>query len=218
MMDRLSFVQRVAWWGLVSSAAAPVLLIGGWTLAAARQPASFSSVRDTISALAAHGANDRQIMTAALVGLGASHVITSVSLRGVAGAPGRAVLMIGGLATVAVAAFPLPVTGGSGAHTLAAATAFGCLAVWPFLSSTTPPTSRAVSAVPWGVRRRTAVAAGAGLSALVAAFYLSLLGGNAVGISERVAAGAQALWPLAVVLSARRLGSKTSRLGSKTGR
>jgi hypothetical protein len=49
-------VRIVPWWGVVSAAAAPVLLVGGWTLAAGLQPGSFDPVADTISALAAVGA------------------------------------------------------------------------------------------------------------------------------------------------------------------
>ena len=49
--------------GCVSSAAAPVLLIGGWTVAAGRQRGGFDPVVETISALAAHGADDRWLMT-----------------------------------------------------------------------------------------------------------------------------------------------------------
>ena len=45
-------VRDVPWWGLVSSAAAPVLLVGGWTLAAGLQPGSFDAVAGTISSLA----------------------------------------------------------------------------------------------------------------------------------------------------------------------
>jgi hypothetical protein len=46
-------MPRVPWCGLVSSVAAPVLLIGGWTMAAAVQPAPFDAVVHTISELAA---------------------------------------------------------------------------------------------------------------------------------------------------------------------
>ena len=63
-------VRGGAWWGLVSSAAAPVLLAGGWTVAAGLQPRSFNAVADTISSLAAEGATDRWVMTAALAGVG----------------------------------------------------------------------------------------------------------------------------------------------------
>jgi hypothetical protein len=49
-------VRAVPWWGVVSSAAAPVLMAGGWTLAARlQQPHSYSQIADTVSALAAPG-------------------------------------------------------------------------------------------------------------------------------------------------------------------
>ena len=48
----------VRWWGRISAAAAPVLLIGGWTVAAGLQP-HFDPVSDTVSALAAVGTPDR---------------------------------------------------------------------------------------------------------------------------------------------------------------
>jgi hypothetical protein len=46
-------VRNVPWWGLVSSAAAPVLMVGGWTEAARLQPEPVDPVADTISTLAA---------------------------------------------------------------------------------------------------------------------------------------------------------------------
>ena len=46
-------VRGVPWWGVVSSAAAPVLLFAGWTVAAALQPGSFDAAAGTVSALAA---------------------------------------------------------------------------------------------------------------------------------------------------------------------
>ena len=46
-------MPRVPWWGLVSSVTAPVLLIGGWTVAAGVQPVPFDAVVRTISELAA---------------------------------------------------------------------------------------------------------------------------------------------------------------------
>jgi hypothetical protein len=52
-------VHNVPWWGLVSSAAAPALQVGGWTGAARLQPQPVDPVTDTVSALAAVGAADR---------------------------------------------------------------------------------------------------------------------------------------------------------------
>lgn len=188
-------VRSVPWWTVLSAAAAPVLLIGGWTLAAARQPGGFDSTTETISALAAYGAADRWIMTTGLAGLGACHVITALGLRPAA-LPGRLVLAAGGLATVLVAAFPLPDEGSSTAHVLAAAVAFPALSVWPALAW-----RRGSRWLPAGV----SVGAAAVLLGLLGWFAVELYGaGRQLGLSERVLAGAQALWPLAAVLLARR--------------
>ncbi len=184
-------MQRVPLWGLVSAVTAPIALIGGWTVAAARQHGGFDSVTGTISALAAHGATDRWLMTSALVVLGGCHLTTAAALRP-AGRSGRAILAFGGLATLGVAAFPLPEVGSSTAHKLAAGLAFGALAVWPLGAAQHPP-------APWALRRRTGVVAAGGLLALVGWFVLSQQSDSAVGLAERAAAGAQALWPLAVV-------------------
>ncbi|MBB5825648.1 DUF998 domain-containing protein [Micromonospora carbonacea] len=128
-------------WALLSAGAAPVFLVGGWLLGAARQPGGFDQVSGTISALAAVGATDRWIMTLGLVGLGLCHCVTAAGLRPLA-AGGRALLALGGVATLAVAAFPLPADGGSTPHALAAAVAFGTLALWPALAPAGPPPSR----------------------------------------------------------------------------
>jgi hypothetical membrane protein len=147
---------------------------------------------DTISSLAALGAADRWLMTAALCGTGISHLITGYGLSAAA-RPGRALLMIGGLATVLVALFPLPHSGSSAAHTVSAALALGALAAWPLVGGrrgVLPP----------------AVCTGAGivLLALVGWFVLALASGGRVGLAERVAAGAQSTWPLIAVLIVRR--------------
>lgn len=191
-------MERTAWWGVLSSAAAPVLLIGGWTVAATRQPAGFDSVAQTISSLAARGAQDRWLMTAALAGLGVCHLVSACSLRPAA-VPGRVVLGVGGAATVLVAALPLPADdSGATAHTVAAAVALTSLAAWPALAGRPRPVAGVL---------RPAVGAGA------AALLLGSLGwllvelstqGDRVGLAERVAAGAQALWPLVVVATTRR--------------
>lgn len=195
-------VAPVPWWGLVSSLAAPVLLMGGWTVAAAAQPIPFDSVVQTISDLAARDTPHRWLMTSALVGVGLSHLGTAFALR-TAAASGRLVLGFGGLATLLVAAFPLPVDGGSSsAHTAAAAAAFLCLAVWPaFAWRRSPKPERSGGPL---LRPKVSAAASGILLLILALFFAEqLVGGQRVGLAERVAAGAQALWPLAVVVSMR---------------
>jgi hypothetical membrane protein len=194
---------RVPGWALASSAAAPVLLIGGWTWAASRQVGGFDPVTETISALAARGADDRWLMTAALAGLGVCHVVTALGLRS-ARLPGRVVLAGGGVATGLVAAFPLPLTHGSVAHTAAATVSFLALASWPALSY------RRSTGTPWALRRLPAVGATSVLLGLDLWFAFAL-GGERSGLAERFAAGSQALWPLAVVVCSRRSRRQSAR-------
>lgn len=168
-------------YAVVSAAAAPVALIGGWTWAAEQQPSGYSATRDTISALAAHGAHDRWIMTLALFLLGLCHVITASGLTEARGV-GRAVLASGGVATIAVAALPQPAAG----HVPAATIGFVTLALWPLLSRVPSiPLARAATAV---------------LVALLGWLAFETASGQLLGLSERAVAGAEALWPLAVVL------------------
>ena len=98
-------MRTVPGWALASAIAAPVGMIGGWTLAATRQP-TFDPTQETISALAATTATDAWIMTAGLAITGLAHLVTAAGLRPVPRA-GRALLALGGAATLAVAALPV---------------------------------------------------------------------------------------------------------------
>ena len=169
-------MRKITW---ASATAAPVALIGGWTLAATRQPEAYDATRDTISALAAHGADDRWLMTAALAVVGGCHVVTAYGFEEAAPL-GRVLLGLGGVATGLVAVFAEP----SEAHFPVATASFVLLAVWPAASGVPTP-------------RGGWVAAGA-MSALLAWFGTEL-GGERVGFVERVAAAAESLWPLAAV-------------------
>jgi hypothetical membrane protein len=167
---------------VVSAALAPVALIGGWSLARLRQPPGYDPARDSISALAAHGAADRWIMTAGLAVLGACHVVTASGLREAA-VPGRALLALGGVATLVVAVLAQPAAG----HIPAAATAFVALALWP-----------AAALVP---RRRTGYLASATLLGLLGWLVVELHRSDLLGLTERVLAAAEAGWPLVVALT-----------------
>lgn len=181
-------MSRVASWGAVSAALAPVFMIGGWELAAALQPGGFDSVRETISALAARDAPQRWVMTTGLAGLGVCHMVTAAALRP-ASPSGRVVLAVGGLATLVVSTAPLPTGGGSsGVHTAAATVGFVALSLWVLVAFPRWRNGWVVTAV---------------LVAMLLWFGAEL-GGPRFGLSERVLAGAQALVPLAVVLTGRR--------------
>jgi uncharacterized protein DUF998 len=204
-------MRTVPGWGVVTSAAAPVLLIGGWTLAARLQPGRFDQVSGTISALAADDAAHRWVMTTALVGVGAAHVGTALALRPAAPIA-RLLLATGGVATVLVAANPLPAGGGPAPeHALAAGVAFVALATWPVLSwrhRPTAPDPRPVSPF----RPAVALAAAGVLIGVLGWFFVELTQDtDRVGLSERAAAGTQALWPLAAVLLARRSGRRAGQ-------
>jgi hypothetical membrane protein len=196
-------------WSLFTSAAAPALLIGGWTVAARLQPKGFDPVKDTISALAADDAHQRWLMTAALAGVGVAHAGTALALRPAA-APGRVLLGVGGVATGLVAAFPLPEGDGSSRpHAIAAGTAFVSLGLWPALSwRRNPAAGQAPRPAPF--RPAVAISAAGVLLGALGWFFCELGkdDGDRVGFTERVAAGSQALWPLVAVLLTRRSGRR----------
>ncbi len=180
-------------WALASAIAAPVAMIGGWTLAATRQP-SFDPAQETISALAASTATDPWIMTTGLAITGVAHMVTAAGLRPV---PGRARVLhaLGGAATLAVAL--LPVDAAPQAHGIAAGIGFGALALWPALAG-----RRGATGV---LRPALTVGASAALVGLLGWFVVELQGGgDLTGLSERAVAGAQAVWPLVVVVALRR--------------
>jgi hypothetical membrane protein len=189
-------VRGMPWWGVVSSAAAPVLLACGWTVAAALQPGSFDAVSRTISALAAEGAADRWVMTLAILGVGACYVLTGLALRPAAPV-GRLILIVGGISGMLVAANPEPARGGSLAHGFWATSFFIALTVWPAASW------RRGSAVPYGLRPAVSASAAGVMLCLLVWFEAELItrAGQA-GLAERILAETQALWPLAVILTA----------------
>ena len=182
-------------WALFSAAAAPVTLVGGWALAGHLQRPGYSLLHQSISSLAARGAHDRWVMTAALILLGLCHLTTAAGLR--AARPlGRATLATGGLATLAVAAFPQPHSGTAPTHVAATTIGFLTLAVWPVLAAR-------------GVDDRlltVSVSATASAALLGLLTWLTVaLNTGYLGLAERCLTGAQALWPLAVALNARHI-------------
>jgi len=185
-----------------------VLIVGGWTVAAGLQTHHFDPVSGSISALAAVGATDRWVMTLALLSTGVCHVITGLALRPAAPA-GRLILMIGGVAVMMVAANPQHAGGvGTLPHTFWATLGFIALAAWPVASWKRGPS------VPYGLRPAVAAGAAAVQACLLAWFYAEVTtSGGQLGLAERVLAAAQAIWPLAVVLTCRRSPSARSGPG-----
>jgi hypothetical protein len=169
-------------WGVVTAAAAPILLVAGWTIAARLQRGGFDPVTETISHLAGGDASHRWVMTTAILGTG-------------------------GLCTILVGLSPLPPAGqASTVHTVVAAGSFAALATWPLVSW------RRGESVPWGPRRGVAVSAGCGLVAVTAWFFRDVVAEAAtVRLSEREDAVLLNLWPVAVAVSAWRQSARSPR-------
>jgi hypothetical membrane protein len=195
-------VRDVPWWGLASAAAAPVLMVGGWTTAAALQP-HFDQVADTVSSLAAPGATDRWVMTLTFLVVGVCYILTGLALRP-ARAAGRLILVAGSAAGMMVAANPVQAgIAYPAGHMIWASIGLAGLTTWPAGAWRRGPE------VPWGLRPVVAAAAVAVLFALLVWFLTELVtGAGQVGVAERVTGVAQATWPLAVVLSCRRVPSR----------
>jgi hypothetical membrane protein len=182
---------------LVPALIAPLVLVGGWNLGASAQPDDYDSLRDSLSDLAALGASHRGIMTGALIVLGLAHVATALLIR-LPARNGRIVQAVGGIATVAVALQPLSSESDGVGHAVAATIAFVALALWPAFGvrDDGPPVLHARP-------MRTAAVV---LSLGVIWFGVALALGSLVGLAERVAALAEALWPLIVAWMVREWG------------
>ncbi|MFF3315075.1 DUF998 domain-containing protein [Streptomyces sp. NPDC003035] len=187
-------MRPVPRWALLSSGCAPVLLAGGWTIAALLEGPVYDPVTQTISVLAAYGAAGFWVMTGALSALGVCHLLTAWGLRPAALA-GRVALAGGGVASLAVALVPAPSSGGSLRHGSVAAVGFALLAVWPVLAA-----DRGSSA-PWGLRPAPALAATTLMGVGAAWFMFEMNRQGAAGVAERLVTCIQSLWPFLVVAS-----------------
>lgn len=185
---------RVPWWGVASSVLAPVLLVGGWTVAAHLQPVPFDAVSRSISTLAADGMPYRWVITSALLGVGICNFVTGLALRPAAEA-GRILLILGGVCSMLIAAYPQHRHSGSPEHE-----AFSCLGVvlmtiWPVAAARRDPDA------PFGLQLRVARLAVLVNLGLLIWFAVELFNGPLLGLAERAVTVDQSSWPLAVVLS-----------------
>ena len=192
-------MRDVPWWGVLSSVAAPVLLVTGWTAAASLQP-HFNPIRDTVSSLASPGATDRWVMTLTFIVVGVCYLVTGFGLRP-AGPAGRLILIAGAAGGMLVvlnpvhASDPYPIP-----HILWSSVGLAGLTTWPAGAWRRGPV------VPWTLRPASSAAAVAVLFGLLFWFGAELImGAGQVGLAERVTGIAEALWPLTVVLSCVRL-------------
>ena len=190
-------IRGVPWWGLASSALAPVLLVGGWTVAARLQSTPFDPVSGTVSELMAVGATDRWVMTTVFLVVGVCYIVTGAALRP-ARLTGRLILIAGAATGMMVAANPQPAVGVSVPHTVWAVLGLAGLAAWPAWAWRRGPS------VPWGLRRSACIVAVSSQLILLAWFLAEIfMRAGQMGLAERAIGLDQALWPLAAILSCR---------------
>jgi hypothetical membrane protein len=178
---------------IVSASLAPIFFVGGSIIAGALSP-GYDPVRQTISELAAGDAPTRVLMTTFFVLTGLCHLVTVSCARGI-GIPGRVAFLVGALASLGVAAFPLPsVAGTSATHTTFAIVGFVFLAAWPLLGM------RFRRDFPWLVRPVGSLVGTAILTALCIWFLIVWTSHSSpdVGLVERIAADAESIWPAVV--------------------
>jgi len=117
-------------WAIISAGLAPVLLTGTYLMAGVLQPASYSPVRTTISAMAGQAGTDRWVMTGGIFLVGCCYLVTAAGLTGVR-ASARTLLAVAGMAGLGIAASPEPVRGATPRHLAWTVLGAVTIAVWP---------------------------------------------------------------------------------------
>lgn len=184
-------------WAAVSTALAPLVMIAAWLVAEALQPPAYSSLRSSISGLAALGATDRWIVTSALFLVGACYFVTAAGLPGLR-MSARSVLVIAGLSSIGIADSPQPVHGSSPQHLVWTSLGAVAITVWPAFTVSRDPSP------PLILQARGA--------AVVTAVFLILLlwlvaetqHGTVLGLAERLVTAVQMAWPLVVARALQR--------------
>jgi hypothetical membrane protein len=189
--------QLVPGWAVGTALLAPLVLIGGWLIAGALQPTSYSPMRETMSVLAGQSGTDRWVMTTALLVVGSCQIATGAGLAGV-GKPARVLLILTGLSTLGIAATPEPATGPTSRHLAFAVSCVVTTAVWPVLVARRPPPRSWILNV-YGCATVTVVFGGLSCWLLIAARD----GGGELGMVERLTSAVQGLFPLVVALALR---------------
>ncbi|MET0189732.1 MAG: DUF998 domain-containing protein [Pseudonocardia sediminis] len=197
---------------LVCAVAAPFVVLAGAGYAASVQPPGYDPMRQTFSALANAGATDGWIMGATLLVLGLGYLLTAAGLPGI-GRGARVVLAVGGAGVAMAALCPQPATGTNPWHMGSAAVGWLAFTAWPLaVSRARDDGGDDRGGTPAVLRRGPAWAATAVLVGLMAWFGLELLlGGDRLGLAQRVLVVAQTLWPMAVALAAFRRRWGTAR-------
>jgi len=182
---------------MASAVLSPVVITGGWLVADALQPPSYSPLRSTVSGLAGLGGTDRWIMTSALILVGVCYFVTAAGLLSI-GATARIVLVVAGLSSIGIALSPEPVGGSTPQHLAWTALGAVAIAVWPAF------TARRVSSLPLILRARGAAVVTAVFLALLGWLVFETQGGTVLGLAERLVSSIQVTWPFVAALALRR--------------
>jgi hypothetical protein len=190
--------RRVRGWTVVSAGLSPVLATGGWLVADAVQPVSYSPIKKTVSVLAGHAGTDRWIMTGALLLVGGCQLVTAAGLAGVR-VPARILLAVAGLSSIGIAVSPEPIRGSTPQHLAWTALGAVALAVWPaFAARRAPPRPRPPILSSYGRAVVTAV-----FIALLGWLVIETQGGSDLGLAERLFLSTEICWPFIVVIALR---------------
>jgi Protein of unknown function (DUF998) len=185
-------------WAIISAGLAPILLTGAYLVAGILQPASYSPVRSTISAMAGQAGADRWVMTGGIVLVGGCYLVTAAGLTGLRGSA-RVLLAVAGMAGLGIAASPEPARGPTARHLAWTVLGAVTIAVWPaFAARRSRPRPLILSG--WG-------------SAAVTAVFVALLGwvlaetrdGSVLGLAERLTTSVQTCWPFVIAVALRRI-------------
>ncbi len=201
--------RPVAGWAVGTALLAPVALVGGWLMAGALQPASYSPMRQTVSVLAGQSGTDRWVMTAALLLVGGCQIATGAGLTAVR-LPARLLLVLTGLSTLGIAATPEPVTGPTPRHLAFAVSCVVTTALWPVLVARRAPAQSWILGV-FGCAAVTVIFAGLSCWLLIAAHD----GGADLGMVERLTSAVQSLFPLIVALALRQTAPGARQPGTR---
>jgi hypothetical membrane protein len=187
----------LARWAVISTALTPLVMTGGWLVAEALQPPSYSPLHDSISGLAALGATDRWIVTGALFLVGACYFVTAGCLPRLR-RPARIVLLIAGISSIGIAVSPQPANGSSAMHMVWTCVGAAAITIWPAFTASRAPSP------PLILRARGAVTVTAVFLVLSAWLMAETQHGSALGLTERLVPGVQITWPFIVALALHR--------------
>jgi hypothetical membrane protein len=186
-------------WAIISAGLAPILLTAAYLIAGVLQPASYSPVRGTISAMAGQAGTDPWLMTGGIVLVGGCYLITAAGLTGVR-ASARALLAVAGMAGIGIAASPEPAAGPTSRHLALTVLGAVAIAVWPAFTGRRAAPRPLILSV-YG-------------SAAVTVVFVALLGwllaethdGSVLGLAERLTTSIQTCWPFIIAVALHRTG------------